>query len=196
MSGQMPARLPVLTSAPGQYSKGWIMTLAAVCIMGTISLANAEENTTTPDKLQTQNTEASSQEIQAQENTQRGVVSRAIFTSQIVDREPADNLTEMSNDTQRIYFFTDLRKLEGQIVTHRWEYNGKTMAEVKFKVGSGPRWRVFSSKNLLPEWTGEWTVIVTDESGWTLKAGVFEYTQAATENEAVMTPTEEKISPQ
>lgn len=183
-------------SVLSQHSKGWTLTLAAAFIAGTISIASAEENATSPDVLQTQNKETSPQEPQAQENIQRGTVARAIFTSQMVDREPADDLTEIGNDSQRIYFFTDLRKLEGQIVTHRWEYNGKTMAEVKFKVGGGPRWRVYSSKNLLPEWTGEWTVIVTDESGWTLKAGVFEYTQAATENEAVTTSTEQEIPPQ
>ena len=109
----------------------------------------------------------------------RGKVIRAIFTSQISDREPTDNLTEISNSSDRIYFFTDLRELEGQIITHRWEHNNKVMAEVKFKVGGGPRWRVYSSKNLLPEWTGVWTVVVTDENGRTLETSVFNYIQAA-----------------
>jgi hypothetical protein len=110
----------------------------------------------------------------------RGSVARNIFTTEIVDREPVDNLTTVPNTLHRIYFFSDLRGLEGQIVTHRWEYKDKVMAEIKFKVG-GPRWRVYSSKNLLPEWTGKWTVVVLDESGWPLKASVFEYTDAAAE---------------
>lgn len=118
-------------------------------------------------------------EEKVSEEKNQGKVSRAIFTSQIIDREPADNLTEISNTSDRIYFFTDLRNLEGQIITHRWEYNDRIMAEVKFKVGGGPRWRVYSSKNLLPEWVGIWTVIVTDENEQTLDASVFNYTQAA-----------------
>ena len=101
-------------------------------------------------------------------------VARAIFTSGIVDREPVDDLTTVPTSLDRVYFFSDLRNLEGQIITHRWEYNGKVMAEVKFQVG-GPRWRVYSSKNLLPEWSGQWTVIVTDENDWPIKASVFDY---------------------
>lgn len=104
----------------------------------------------------------------------RGSVARAVFTSQIVDREPVDDLATIPNAQQQVYFFSELRHLEGQIITHRWEYQGQVMAEVKFKVG-GPRWRVYSSKNLLPEWVGQWTVLVLDESGQPLKASIFEY---------------------
>jgi len=111
--------------------------------------------------------------------TPRGSVARTAFTTVIEDREPVDNLVRVPNSIDRIYFFSDLRGLDGEIVTHRWEYNGQVMAEVKFRVGSGPRWRVYSSKNLLPEWTGKWTVVVLDESGWPLKASMFEYFDAA-----------------
>lgn len=107
-----------------------------------------------------------------------GSVARAIFTSQIVDREPVDTLDAISRDIQQVFFFTDLRRLQDQIITHRWEHNGQVMAEVKFKVG-GPRWRVYSSKNLLPGWTGSWTVVVTDESGRLLNSSSFEYGAAA-----------------
>jgi hypothetical protein len=117
----------------------------------------------------------------------RGTVARNIFTTEIVDREPVDNLSSVPNTVNRIFFFSDLRGLEGQIVTHRWEYNDKVMAEIKFKVG-GPRWRVYSSKNLLPEWTGQWTVVVLDESGWPLKASIFEYTDADAATEPAATP--------
>jgi len=110
---------------------------------------------------------------------QSGRVARAVFTSKIVDREPVDAMTQIPNSLGRVYFFTDLRGLAGQIVTHRWEYQGRVMAEVKFKVGAGPRWRVYSSKNLLPEWLGKWTVVVIDQNGWPVKASIFEYVEAA-----------------
>jgi len=123
------------------------------------------------------------------DNKKRGSVARAIFTTAIADREPVDNLDTVSNSTQRVYFFSDLRGLAGQIVTHRWEYNDKVMAEVTFKVGDGARWRVYSSKNLLPEWTGQWSVIVSDESGWPLKISLFEYTaESAVEAPAASAP--------
>ena len=124
---------------------------------------------------------------------QKGRVARAIFTSAIVDREPVDNLTAVSGDAQRVFFFTDLRELAGQIVTHRWEYNGKVMAEVTFKVGNGARWRVYSSKNLLPEWTGQWTVVVSNENGWPLDTSTFDYSAKAADK--AMMETTETVSP-
>ncbi len=115
----------------------------------------------------------------AETYTPRGSVARAVFTSRIEDREPIDNLVRIPSSADRIYFFSDLRGLDGEIITHRWEYDGQVMAEVKFRVGSGTRWRVYSSKNLLPEWIGKWTVVVLDESGWPLKASMFEYFDAS-----------------
>lgn len=107
-----------------------------------------------------------------------GRVARAIFTTAIVDREPVDNLESLSNNTSQVYFFSDLRELAGQIVTHRWEYDGEVVAEITFKVGTSARWRVYSSKNLLPEWTGTWTVVVSNESGQAIQTASFEYVAA------------------
>lgn len=106
-----------------------------------------------------------------------GRVERAQFTHAIENREPVDLVTILPNDETEIHFFTDLRQLEGRTVTHRWEYQGKVMAEVPFEVG-GPRWRVYSSKTLLPSQLGKWTVVVVDQSGWPLHAEMFEYRQA------------------
>lgn len=104
-----------------------------------------------------------------------GEVARAQFTTAIDAREPADDLTEAdAANTQKIYFFTELRDLEGQTVTHRWTHDGATLAEVSFTPGSA-RWRVWSSKELLPEWTGTWTVSVVDAGGNVLTEKSFEY---------------------
>jgi len=104
-------------------------------------------------------------------------VARAVFTTQIVEREPIDDLTAIPPDTDEVYFFSELRGLEGHTITHRWQYEGAVMAEVTFPIG-GPRWRVYSSKKLLPEWAGEWTVTVTDEAGSELGGGALQYGQA------------------
>lgn len=97
-----------------------------------------------------------------------GRVARATFTTDVIDREPADSVEALTNDHGLVYFFTELRGLEGQTVVHRWEWNGQTMAEVPFEV-RGPRWRVHSSKNLEPDWLGEWSVSVIDASGRVLE---------------------------
>lgn len=104
-------------------------------------------------------------------------VARAVFTTAIQNREPTDTVTSLSNDHNKIYFYSELTGLGGQSITHRWEYQGKTMAEVKFDVG-GPRWRVWSSKTLLPQWTGEWRVSVIDGNGNKVGEATFNYTEA------------------
>ena len=102
-------------------------------------------------------------------------VSRAQFTTDIRDREPIDQVVILDNRVSNVYFFSELRGLEGRTVSHRWEYEGRVISEVPFEVG-GPRWRVYSRKTLDSEMLGKWTVIVVDQSGWPLHAGIFEYT--------------------
>jgi hypothetical protein len=106
-----------------------------------------------------------------------GSVSRAQFTSAVVEREPTDALDVAGTDLNRVYFFTELMDMEGQTVTHRWSHEGELAAEVSFEVG-GPRWRVYSSKNLMPDWTGTWTVDVVDAAGTVLYSASLEYDAA------------------
>ncbi len=91
-------------------------------------------------------------------------VSRSAFTSGVENREPIDKLGQLTNDNEKVYFFTEIKGMSGQTITHRWEHGGDVKAEVKFNVGSD-RWRIWSSKNLQPQWVGEWIVTVTDDEG-------------------------------
>jgi hypothetical protein len=104
-------------------------------------------------------------------------VVRAVFTTTVTDREPADQITSLTNDVQQVYFYTELKDLEGQTVTHKWEHAGEVKAAVSFDV-KAPRWRVWSSKTLDPSWTGEWTVSVIDGSSATLAQARLNYEKA------------------
>jgi len=115
-------------------------------------------------------TDASAPEMMA--NT--GTVSRASFTSAVENREPVDQLSSINNNQGEIMYFTELRDMAGQSVTHRWEHDGKVMAEVPFNVG-GNRWRVYSSKKLDPSWTGSWKASVISASGETMSVSTFNY---------------------
>ncbi len=65
----------------------------------------------------------------------------------------------------KIYAFTKIvGAATDTFVTHRWYYENKLMAEVKLPVRSS-NWRTFSSKNIMPEWTGQWIVDIADEDG-------------------------------
>lgn len=107
-------------------------------------------------------------------------IARAQFTTEIVDREPIDDVVMVPNNQEKIYFFTELINFNGQTIKHRWEYEGKEMALVNFNV-EGPRWRVHSSKNIKPEWTGVWSVIVYDQENRPLKVTSFEVVDSSTE---------------
>ncbi len=110
-------------------------------------------------------------------------VARAVITTAVVDREPVSDLTTIPASDGSAIFFTELRDMEGTTVTHLWKFNGEVMAEVKFNVG-GPRWRVWSSKNLMPEWYGEWIVDVIDDAGNVLTEKNFIYEAAAADSGA------------
>ena len=98
----------------------------------------------------------------------------AHFTTGIENREPIDHISFVKNDARKVYFFTDLRGLGGQTIQHRWRYGGKVVAEVAFEV-QGPRWRVWSSKDLLPDWIGDWTVEIVTAGGEVIAAESFTY---------------------
>ncbi|MBD3619718.1 MAG: DUF2914 domain-containing protein [Chromatiales bacterium] len=125
-----------------------------------------------------------------------GSVARARFTSAVDNREPVDDLSRVENDIRTVYFFTELMDMDGQTVIHRWRYDGNVMAEVDFAVG-GPRWRVSSSKNLLPEWTGTWEVDVLNANGEVVETRSFDYVEApAAPAPAESTPVEDAASDQ
>jgi hypothetical protein len=104
-------------------------------------------------------------------------VALARFTTAVEGREPIDAVTFLSNGAREVLFYTDLRGLEGETVVHRWEFAGEVMAEVPFEVG-GERWRVWSSKALRPEWTGDWTASVVGPQGEVLAIETFTYQPA------------------
>jgi len=98
----------------------------------------------------------------------------AQFTTAVEDREPVDQVTFVSNDVRKIFLYSDLRGMQGQTVTHRWVYDGKTVAEVPFEV-RGPRWRVWSSKDLFEDWIGDWTVEIVNGEGEVVASETFTY---------------------
>ncbi len=103
-----------------------------------------------------------------------GQVTRALFTRQVKDLEPMDTISVLTNDKTRISYFTEIHGMAGQIITHRWEFNGKILLEIRLEVGSS-RWRAYSSKTLDPRWLGEWKTSVVDAAGGTLSVNTFTY---------------------
>lgn len=106
-----------------------------------------------------------------------GTVARAQFASEVLDREPIDELADVIKveygEIQRVYFYTDLRDMQGSQVIHLWKLDGEVQAEVPFDIG-GDRWRVWSSKRLMPGFDGTWSVDIVKD-GIVLESRSFDY---------------------
>jgi hypothetical protein len=101
-------------------------------------------------------------------------VGLAQFTTAVENREPIDQVSFLDNQIDKVFFYSELRGMDGQTIHHRWLYSGEVMANVKFEIG-GPRWRVWSSKDLQPDWIGDWTVEIVAADGQVLAAETFTY---------------------
>jgi len=95
-----------------------------------------------------------------------GTVSRAQFTSAVLDREPVDEVTSIDSNTSNIFFFTEFRNFEG---------TGEVKFELAFKI-RGSRWRVYSQKTLPAEWLGDWKVETVTEDGTVLDTHELKHT--------------------
>ncbi len=104
-----------------------------------------------------------------------GEVTRAMFTIGVDNREPVIMVDSIdSSSYTSISFFTELQDLSGNNITHQWTFNGDVMFEKTFEV-KGPRWRIWTSKTLIPSWIGTWTVNVLDDDHTVLSSKSFEY---------------------
>lgn len=106
-----------------------------------------------------------------------GSVAKAAVTTAVINRQPQSDLNNIPNSVNKVYYFTDLHGMKGETVTHRWIYQGKTMATVKLHVGAN-RWRTWSSKQMLPGWTGDWVCETVGPQGHVLNKTRFRYTRA------------------
>jgi len=103
-----------------------------------------------------------------------GTIERAQFTTAIENREPVDQLTQVGDELERVYFYTEIHNRADTSITHRWSHDGKLASDVTLDIGAD-RWRTWSSKGMDPSRAGEWTVDVLDEDGRVLGSWQFEY---------------------
>jgi hypothetical protein len=139
--------------------------------------AAAAESTAAAEQAESPGAAAAETTAAAEPPVSQGAVARAAFALDIVDREPTDAILELSNDHDRVYFFTELHRFQGQELVHRWEFGGEVVAEVPFGI-DGPRWRVYSSKALDPARLGTWTVSVVDAAGAVVEQQSLDYVAA------------------
>jgi hypothetical protein len=89
------------------------------------------------------------------------VISRAIFSTSLEEREPANNLETVPYGEKTIFFFTEILNANATSLTHLWTYNDIEIARVKLNIGSD-KWRTWSSKQIWHLTPGELKVQVLD----------------------------------
>ncbi len=105
------------------------------------------------------------------------VVSRAVTCLQVQDREPVNIDTVFSSEVGKIFCYTHLKGAETPTeIEHVWLHEGEERARVTLSVRS-PDWRTWSSKQLLPSWTGNWKIEVRSSDGALLSTLEFSVTQ-------------------
>ncbi len=83
----------------------------------------------------------------------------------VSDRVPTGISTYFDSSVGRLYAFTRITGAEEEIrVYHQWYYGDVLVADVPLSVRSGD-WRTWSTKNVQPDWTGDWRLVVVSDDG-------------------------------
>jgi len=92
-------------------------------------------------------------------------VADGAITSAIKNQLPVDRIESYRADFGKLYCFTRIvGAQEDTVVTHVWYYQDAELARVTLPVRSSD-WRTYSSKRFLPQWAGQWRVVVLDGEG-------------------------------
>lgn len=92
-------------------------------------------------------------------------VADGAITSAIKNQLPVDRIESYRADFGKLYCFTRIvGAQEDTVVTHVWYYQDAELARVTLPVRSSD-WRTYSSKRFLPQWAGQWSVVVLDGEG-------------------------------
>ena len=83
----------------------------------------------------------------------------------VQDRAPTGSSMYFDSSVGKLYAFTRIVGAEGDTrVYHKWYHGDTLVADVPLTVRSGD-WRTWSTKQVQPDWTGDWRVVVVSEDG-------------------------------
>ena len=100
-------------------------------------------------------------------------VTEAVVCREVVDRMPVGAGDVIPAGTDRVFCYTRIEGAGGNTeITHNWYYQGSLKASVVLPVRASS-WRTWSSKTMLPDWTGEWMIEVLSKDGTPLESIIF-----------------------
>jgi len=95
----------------------------------------------------------------------------AVVCTEVANRAPVGAADRFPATVGKLVCFSEVRGASGKVV-HVWFRGDKEMLRVDLAVG-GERWRTWSVKKIIPEWTGAWRVEVRAEDGTVLATTSF-----------------------
>ncbi len=92
-------------------------------------------------------------------------VADGTITTAIKNQLPVDRIETYHADFGKLYCYTRIVGAQDDTeVTHVWYYQDTELARVTLPVKSSD-WRTYSSKRFLPQWAGQWRVVILDGEG-------------------------------
>jgi hypothetical protein len=92
-----------------------------------------------------------------------GASAEIAIARAVVDRMPADTASSFPADVGQVTCWTRVTGAAGTTIQHVW-IHGEDEFPVSLDIGGSP-WRTWSTKQIPPEWAGEWRVEVRDAAG-------------------------------
>ncbi len=102
--------------------------------------------------------------------------SRIVLTATMENLQPGAAVGHQVAYPQikRLYLFTELKGYAGQVVKHRWFYQGQLHTEAVLTIEDSP-WRTYSENWLLDDQRGDWYVEIVDQAQNLLYRYDFQY---------------------
>jgi hypothetical protein len=95
----------------------------------------------------------------------------AVVCTSVSDRAPVGTADRFPASVGRLICFSEVREADGKVV-HVWIRGDREVFVIELRA-QGPRWRTWSEKQILPEWTGPWRVEVRTTNGTVLATASF-----------------------
>ena len=95
----------------------------------------------------------------------------AVVCTSVEDRAPVGAADRFPAGVGRLMCFSEVLGGTGKVV-HVWIRGDREVAVIELRA-HGERWRTWSEKRILPEWTGAWRVEVRAEDGTVLAKAEF-----------------------
>jgi len=96
-------------------------------------------------------------------------IEDAVICRDVVSLDPVGSGDVFTSDLKKLMCFTRVvgAKEDTEII-HNWYLGEKLLASISLHIGSD-NWRTYSSKTILPDYTGEWKVEIVMPDGQLLK---------------------------